>query len=121
VFYRLKLIEAYGTGLQKIKSAYAGKNGEPLFMDGPSSFKVVLPNMNTLENEQTEQEIDADAKKVLRFIEQHGATTRSEIQAGLKISSSTAIRLMKKLRDNGLVTKLGSGKNIKYKSCNQTE
>lgn len=114
VFYRLKLIEAYGTGLQKIKNAYAGKNGEPEFLTGPSSFKVVLPNMNTLEVSNSDSELDADAEKVLHYIEENGEATRSEIQASLEISTSTAIRLMKKLKDSGLVVSVGKGKNIKY-------
>ncbi len=114
VFYRLKLIEAYGTGLQKIRNAYAGKNGEPEFMDGPNSFKVVLPNMNLLEGSHSNSELDADTEKVLRFIEEKGEVTRSDIQAILEISTSGAIRLMKKLRDSGLVTAIGKGKNIKY-------
>lgn len=114
VFYRLKLIEAYGTGLQKIKSAYTGKNGEPEFMAGPSSFKVILPNMNLSVSKQSEPVLSADAEMVLHFLEKNGAVSRSEIQASLGISASTAIRLVKKLRDSGLVVTVGTGKNIKY-------
>lgn len=46
VFYRLKLIEAYGTGLKKIRKSY--DDIAPEINAGPHSFKVVLPNINTL-------------------------------------------------------------------------
>lgn len=46
IFYRLKLIEAYGTGLKKIRNAYNNSAFKPEFSAGPGSFRVVLPNMN---------------------------------------------------------------------------
>lgn len=115
VFYRLQLVEAYGTGLPKIRSAYAGKNGQPEFNAGPTSFKVVLPNMNALENTTVESAVyDEDTEKALRYIEECGEVSRSDVQKHLELSTSAAIRLMKKLKDGGLVIAIGKGKNIKY-------
>ena len=118
VFYRLNLIEAYGTGLQKIRNAYAGKGGEPEFMAGPSSFKVILPNMNKLKSrksaENCETVNDEETKRVLHFIELQGEASRSDIENYLGISTSTAIRLMKKLINRGLIQSVGKGKNVRY-------
>ena len=42
IFYRLHLIEAYGTGIAKIKKSYGGQRKQPLFECAPNSFKAVL-------------------------------------------------------------------------------
>ena len=46
IFYRLRWIEAYGTGLAKIRESYGGSGLEPDidFLDG--AVKVVLPNID---------------------------------------------------------------------------
>ncbi|MGN0354089.1 MAG: RNA-binding domain-containing protein [Muricoprocola sp.] len=113
IFYRLRLIEAYGTGLKKIRDAYNGRNGKPEFMAGPNSFKVVLPNMNMLEPVEC-FEYDEEMKKALAFISEKGKVSRSDIEKHLGLSTSGAIRLMRKLRDRELVMVVGKGKNVKY-------
>ena len=114
IFYRLNLIEAYGTGLKKIKDAYLEKNGDPEFMAGPSSFKVVLPNMNLLIANKPEREIDPEAEQALKYISEQGEVSRNDVEKYLGISTSAAIRLMKRLKDIGLITAGGKGKNVMY-------
>ena len=46
VFYRLQLIEAYGTGMRKSMGAYAGAASQPQIMATNNAFKIVLPNTN---------------------------------------------------------------------------
>ena len=46
VFYRLKLIEAYGTGIMKIKQSYSDCGVKPRFEVSDNAFKVTLPNRN---------------------------------------------------------------------------
>lgn len=46
IFYRLKLIESYGTGIQRILESYENK-GKPEFLPEASSFVTVLPNIQT--------------------------------------------------------------------------
>ncbi|MDR2743512.1 MAG: putative DNA binding domain-containing protein [Treponema sp.] len=47
IFYRLKLIEAYGTGIPKILHSYADFPGQPLLQTTGNAFKITLPNRNT--------------------------------------------------------------------------
>lgn len=114
IFYRLNLIEAYGTGLKKIKDAYLGKNGDPEFMAGPSSFKVVLPNMNLLAADRTVSETEPETEQVLKLIAEQGEVSRDDVEKHLGISTSAAIRLMKRLKDSGRITVRGKGKNVRY-------
>ena len=46
VFYRLHLIEAYGTGISKIMKAYEGMSEKPIIETTKNAFKIILPNMN---------------------------------------------------------------------------
>ena len=46
VFYRLELVEAYGTGIQKIKKDYKNTRLTPEFNVTQGAFQVVLPNKN---------------------------------------------------------------------------
>ena len=46
VFYRLELIEAYGTGILKIKEAYSGTGKTPQIETSDNAFKIILPNLN---------------------------------------------------------------------------
>lgn len=46
VFYRLKLIEAYGTGMPKIMGAYEGAEQKPKLEVTGNAFKLTLPNRN---------------------------------------------------------------------------
>ena len=46
VFYRLKLIEAYGTGILKINESYSDCDVKPLFEVTDNAFKITLPNIN---------------------------------------------------------------------------
>lgn len=115
VFYRLELIEAYGTGIKKIQSAYRDNDEKPEFQTTPNTFRVVLPKMapsasiavpRTMEDERT--------RKVQQFIKEHGSITRHDIENLLNVKIATAIRLLKELQEQGIITAVGKGKNIKY-------
>lgn len=51
LFYRMKLIESYGTGVGKIKRGYLHKEKSPKFETAAGVFRVTLPNIN--EEERT--------------------------------------------------------------------
>lgn len=46
VFYRMQLIESYGTGIGKIERAYANAVVHPSYETAKGVFRVTLPNMN---------------------------------------------------------------------------
>lgn len=113
VFYRLKMVEAYGTGLQKICNSYGESRLEPKFIAGPHSFKVIMPNKNAAVQEKAD-DLDEDDKQVLNYVKERGSITREEIEHYMEISSSTAVRMMKRLRDAHLIKTVGNGKNTRY-------
>lgn len=46
VFYRMQLIESYGTGIGKIERSYANAVVHPSYETAKGVFRVTLPNMN---------------------------------------------------------------------------
>ena len=126
VFYRLHLIEAYGTGLTKIMEAYEGTLEKPIISTTKNSFKITLPNVNAkyetravpapVDNIPSAPIGDSDSKEqqVLFYVREHGAITRPEVEELLSISASTASRLIKKMVKSGLLLQDGKARNSKY-------
>ncbi|SHH73816.1 ATP-binding protein [Clostridium grantii] len=61
LFYRMKLIEAYGTGISKIISCYKGLPVQPKFENVEGAFRVILPNTHA-------QELSVEDEKYLRIL-----------------------------------------------------
>ena len=130
VFYRLHLIEAYGTGLRKIMDAYETSSEKPIISVTKNSFKITLPNVNagyTIGTALTSaggvtsspaQELDDKEQKVLDYIQKHGAITRPETEKLLGISASTASRLLRKMIKSNRLAQQGKARNIRYLSAN---
>ena len=123
VFYRLQLIEAYGTGMKKIMGAYADAPVQPKIATTNNAFKIMLPNVNaTPKAEETPEEIEKTAatilepneEKILRFLAEHQAITRKEAQALLDVSQSTAGRILKAMVDNSQIKQLGGSRTTRY-------
>ncbi len=112
VFYRLKLIEAYGTGIPKIMKAYAGTGLEPKFEATSNAFKITLPNRNAAVTATVPQ---GDEAKILAFLNDHDYVVRSDVDALLKVSQATSNRLLKRMVAEGLLYQDGSGRNTKYR------
>lgn len=117
VFYRLELIEAYGTGMPKIVKAYAGTGLEPKIEVTNNAFKITLPNINTsakvtaavLNKSKTNEE------RILEFVEASGQIVRSDVDKLLDVSQATASRILKRMVSDGLLYQDGRGKRTKYK------
>lgn len=118
VFYRLELIEAYGTGIIKIMEAYEGTGMTPQIETSDNAFKIILPNLNAMPEParqmQANPENDTPEEKVLVLTKQRGFITRKEIEILLGIGQSSCGRLLKKMTENGLLIQEGTGKNIHY-------
>lgn len=126
VFYRLHLIEAYGTGLTKILEAYEGASEKPVISTTKNSFKIALPNVNAKYEVKTvpasienippvpASKADRNEQRILIYVREHGAITRPEVEELLGISASTASRLIKKMVWSGLLVQDGKARNSRY-------
>lgn len=109
IFYRLQLIEAYGTGIDKIKESYKGQAKHPIFESSPNAFKIVLPKMGAKAMIK-----DGREDEVIALIKQKGEIVRNDVEELLNVSPATATRLLTKMVENGQIKRSGSARNIKY-------
>ena len=123
VFYRLQLIEAYGTGMKKIMGAYADASVQPEIKTTNNAFKIILPNVNFTPKaaevhkdfeKAADLALDSNKEKVLQFLREHLMITRKETQTLLEVSQSTAGRILKAMVDSGQIKQLGGSRTTRY-------
>lgn len=126
IFYRLRLIEAYGTGILKINECYNDYAVKPVVETTNNAFKITLPNTNfhakeqkTPNNSKTGGSTSVTKKEerinaVLELCRSNGSIVRSDIEMALGVSQSTAILLLRELTDDGILIKKGKTKNLRY-------
>jgi ATP-dependent DNA helicase RecG len=113
IFYRLNLIEAYGTGMPKITDSYKNHTVQPTIELSDNAFKITLPNTNyKIENTLP---LDVRERQVLNLFENKSSVTRAEVQNALGVSQATAISLLRDMLNKCLLMTEGGGKNLKYK------
>ena len=117
IFYRLQLIEAYGTGMPKIMRAYTESELKPKIEVSSNAFKITLPNRNAGANhtETLVGTVKGDEKRILDFIGSHGHIVRSDVDQLLEVSQATANRILKRMVAEGLIYQDGNGRKTKYR------
>ncbi|MCL2110958.1 MAG: putative DNA binding domain-containing protein [Clostridiales bacterium] len=111
VFYRLTLIEAYGTGMPNIMRSYGGHAAKPQIEVSDNAFKITLPNTNELSAKALLSEKE---RVVMSLFEGKDSIARKDIQAELSVSQPMAVRILKGLVDKGEIRPIGNGKNTRY-------
>jgi ATP-dependent DNA helicase RecG len=115
VFYRLQLIEAYGTGMRKIVNAYENSRKKPKIEATDNAFKIILPNLNYSMTADTGKSNESpDAEKVLKLAEERGFITRGDVETLLNCGQTTAGRLLRQMCEMKLLAQKGKGKNTEY-------
>lgn len=128
LFYRMDLIEAYGTGLGKILNCYAGLPIQPSFESVEGAFRVVLPNIHAASTQEEARSVKksrvehtsesatltASEQKALQAIRQAGQMSRRDLESRLGVGTTRAVMLLKRLVELGKVQKIGNGKSTQY-------
>ena len=116
VFYRLELIEAYGTGMKKIMGAYENSNKKPVIETTDNAFKIILPNLNEDVGSLPVADAGSEAERqVLEFIKKNGSISRKETETAVNLKQTAAGRLLSKMIQKKLIVQIGQGKNTKYR------
>ncbi len=129
VFYRMHLIESYGTGISKIQREYKDFAIKPKFETAKGVFRVTLPDRNfekslVLSGEEAHTgyaaltktpDIPQDEKQtILNFVTENGQITRKQVETLLSIGSTKAYRLLTDLCNDQKLRPEGNGRNRKY-------
>ena len=121
VFSRLKLMERRGSGLRKILDEYP-EDAAPVFRSTEQTFIVTLRNLNYASlsmpngiDNGIENGIDVGAEEnteaVLNAIRANPKTTQNDLSSLTGLSVRTVARELKKLRDTGVLIRVGSDRS----------
>lgn len=117
IFYRLKHIEAYGTGIQRIFDLYADDNVKPNIIITDNTFTMVLPNRNA-DAVRTENTVFVPVTEqeqiIVDYIKKNGFITDDEIQSILGIKKSRAYLITKAMKDKNILVTHGRGNEKKH-------
>lgn len=108
IFYRLHLIEAYGTGIRKIFTNYERYNMKPTIKAEVGAFQVVLPNIHY---KKIEEKLLVDSlikplyTDILNFVTDKNGATRKEIEKYINFSQTRVITLLKEMLELNLIRK----------------
>ncbi len=118
IFHRLHLIESYGTGIRKIYNLYAKCSSQPRIEVTQNTFKIILPNMNRLQEQNNEVKknaaISAQKQTILDFIDENGSISEAQIMELLGVKKTRAYGIAKEMCAEGLIKANGRGATKKY-------
>ncbi len=123
IFYRLGLVESYGTGVRKIMRLYKDFEPMPVFQSAEGAFTVEMWNRNALksnskaENTQEEYEGTYSSKikeSIFNFVKAKGEASRKEIETEFHMGSTKAFKLLKLLCADGLLEQKLNGNKTTY-------
>ena len=122
VFYRMRLIESYGTGIRKIERAYKTCPFQPEFETAKGVFRVTLPNRNEEQNNEVQVSDNADEdislneqkQLIVQYAQENGSITRKEVEDLIGAGTTKAFRLLKELCEAGKLEQKGNGRLSTY-------
>ncbi len=117
IFYRLKIIEAFGTGIPRIFSAYEQSPAKPEIPVVDGGFLIRLPNQN-YGLQKAKDNVNKREKKLLEEFREVEFTKEKAAET-LGISVSGAYKLLVRMSEKGLLTFKKDGKRLIYSVIKQ--
>ena len=116
IFYRLKYVESYGTGIGRIMDSYEKYNKKPLFNATENTFSIILPNINYHEKKEeksmpihlTQDEI------IINYINKYSKINRNNAEKLLNVSKTRAYEILNEMLEKNIIKKESTGKNTYY-------
>ncbi|MCL2055070.1 MAG: putative DNA binding domain-containing protein [Oscillospiraceae bacterium] len=116
VFHRLKLIEAYGTGIPRIFETYAQNGAEPDIPITNGAFLIRLPNLSIAANVNKSTVKRKTNKSEKRILDEFAGQSFTKQNAAdlLELSVSGAYKLLARMVDSGLLSCKRNGREMHY-------
>ena len=111
VFFKLKYVEAYGTGIEKIQGDYEHTGIDPRFEVSDNGFLLALPNKAYIKEVK---KIRTDKELVYDFIANSGRVTRAEVQEELGFKLTKTRNILLQLEQEGKIEANGNGRGTFY-------
>ncbi|MDR0354772.1 MAG: hypothetical protein LBJ64_03440 [Deltaproteobacteria bacterium] len=113
IFYRLKHIEAYGTGLRLIMQYYEDFEVKPEIIATRGAYSLTLPNMNYARPLRAVSRPKPQHKVVLDYLRDNPFITNEIVQEALSVKQTRAYNVIREMVNDGLIVKRGNGKGDK--------
>ena len=107
VFFRLHLIEKFGTGIRRINEAYRGSRIKPTFEVTDNSIRITLPVV------QKQNDLTADEDKVYSLMAGKQLSS-SQIVKETGFGKSKVVSILSRLADSGYIRIIGNGRGTRY-------
>ena len=124
LFYRLKLVESYGTGVRKILRLYNDFSKKPEFKTAEGAFTVLMYNRNEKAAEESiknvincarsRDSVDDLKEKIAAYVNTHGEVTRKEIEEEFQFGTTRAFTYLKMLCEEGAIVQHKHGRMTVY-------
>ena len=108
IFFRLKYIEMFGTGIRRINKSYKDYAVKPNFEIFENSIKITLPII------ETKLFLTTDERIVMDILEKGNILSSSEILEMTEFKKDKLNRLLKKLIQKNYVDIIGNGRGTRY-------
>lgn len=112
VFFRLGLIEQFGTGIKRIQNSYKDSVVQPKFDVGENHIRITLPVVQV-----NVDELSVDENKVYRIL-QNGEFSTAQIAKKVDFGRTKVLHVLNTLIDKGYVIKEGNGRSVRYAKSN---
>lgn len=109
IFYRLGIIEKFGTGIMRIKYEYRESFVKPVFEIDENSIRIILPTLETVPSNLVNGEV-----KVFEILRKYEKLSRKEIEELSGYNKSKVIRSINGLIEKSIIEQIGKGRSVKY-------
>ena len=127
ILYRLRWVEAYGTGIPKILDDYRDAPVQPGFEVSDNAFKLTLPSHNPSARPRGRWSVPAaepetiaapssNRRVALDLAARPEGVSRAELQERTGLTRSGAGKLLSSLTAEGVTEKRGTGRATRYHS-----
>lgn len=108
IFYRLGIVEIFGTGIRRIKEAYQESVTKPIFQISDNVIQIILPVI------QTDDGLNEVEREVYQLLSKSISKSISVLSSYVSFGKSKLKETLKSLIEKGIVTVEGRGRGTKY-------
>ena len=114
IFYRLKYVESFGTGIGRIIESYEGFSKKPEFLITENTFKTVLYNVNYKDDIEENKNDMNEEETIVDYLKSNKRINRKTIEEISNVSSTKAKNILSEMVKNNVLNVKGNGKNTYY-------
>ena len=110
VFYRLGIIERFGTGVPRINEVYAESLSKPVFEISEHAISVVLPVVSQ------DLGLSIAERALLDCLDGGRELSSIQLAESIGLGKTKTVELLDGLKGKGLVVVIGSGRSTRYRA-----